>query len=105
MNLGSCLHAHDNRLAIAAAVSDFLIPKPSAIKFHTGAAFLPHLAKPKTSSNLRKSFLVESSSNARECLLHRSKSFRNDCRYCDCSIFQLVDDNAYTKHPLHRLIV
>jgi hypothetical protein len=34
-------------LAIAAAVSDFLIPKPSAIKFHTGAAFLPHLAKPK----------------------------------------------------------
>jgi len=48
VNLGSCLHAHDNRLAIAAAVSDFLIPKPSAIKFHTGAAFLPHLAKPKT---------------------------------------------------------
>jgi hypothetical protein len=50
VDLRSSLHVHDNPLAIAAAVSDFTIPPPSAIKFHTGAAFLPHLAKPKTSS-------------------------------------------------------
>jgi hypothetical protein len=43
-------------VAIVAAVSDFMIPTPSAIKVHTGAAFLPHLVKPKTSSEARKKF-------------------------------------------------
>jgi hypothetical protein len=50
------LHVHNNPLAIAAAVSDFTIPAPSAIKFHTGAAFLPHFGQAKNVIRARAFF-------------------------------------------------
>jgi len=57
VNLRSSLPARDNPLAITATVLHFTTQVPPATNFQPGAAFLPHSAKPKTSSEPAQNFL------------------------------------------------
>jgi len=106
VDLRSSLHVHDNPLAIAAAVSDFTIPPPSAIKFHTGAVFLPHLAKPKTSSAPAQFFFGFNRRHARAnaCFIE-SNHLETNADVAAPAFFSNRGDNAYTKQNHHRLII